>query len=291
MGVLHRAFSNTTLVGGMNVLSFSNSRARRCMRALPRRRRSRSTSGGHEQSRCGQVRSGQWQTQAAALRLSGRPNGDEHPAKRPSRTAGVKADRGRDSRRWSAVPIPRGGVGARGRDYVAGTLGSASSILCAALSPKRWGRSTFTDDGTQRAFGFHNALPHDLGARQEPRGVRARALPRHSADMPTKAPITPPGRGQFRPGLSVPRSMAGSRSLIAQRAKPRAVTFIRSPARGQYARMGSDDIVLSPHAPSVCPAISAACCATETGLNIQRRVHTRTLQLTSGLPKLSWAIS
>ena len=31
--------------------------------------------------------------------------------------------------------------------------------------------------------------------------------------------------------------------------------------RGEYARMGSDDIVLSPHAPSVCPAISAACCA------------------------------
>ena len=41
---------------------------------------------------------------------------------------------------------------------------------------------------------------------------------------------------------------------------------------------------------AVLAAISPACCATETGLNIQRRVHTRPLRLTSGVPKLSWAI-
>jgi hypothetical protein len=51
------------------------------MRALPEEG-GRGQLRGREQSRYGQVRSGRWQTQAAALRPSFRPNGDEHPAKR-----------------------------------------------------------------------------------------------------------------------------------------------------------------------------------------------------------------
>ena len=47
---------------------------------------------GRERSRCGRARSGRWRTEAAALRPAHRPDGDEHPAKRPPGKAGAGSD-------------------------------------------------------------------------------------------------------------------------------------------------------------------------------------------------------
>jgi hypothetical protein len=46
----------------------------------------------------------------------------------------------------------------------------AISLRTGAIWPMADSSRCFTYDGAQRAFGFHNPLPHDLGARQEPRG-------------------------------------------------------------------------------------------------------------------------